>query len=126
MIYFAMAEGTDLVKIGFTDGPVEKRLAQLQTGCPNKLILLSDNNRGGEEQERELHEELKADRVTGEWFRLSPRVLIRIAQYTSPESRVLAQFGLEIGDRMDKVENAIAELRAIKNDYPLMGILSAV
>jgi hypothetical protein len=39
VIYIINAMGTDLYKIGFTDGNIEKRLASLQTGCPDKLTI---------------------------------------------------------------------------------------
>lgn len=41
MIYFAQADGTELVKIGYTGGDPHKRLSELQTGCPHRLILLT-------------------------------------------------------------------------------------
>ncbi len=71
-VYFARASGTDHLKIGFTDGDVNDRLRQLQTGCPNRLVL-EDALEGDFKTESFIHEELKAFRhEKGEWFRLTP------------------------------------------------------
>lgn len=77
-IYFVHATGTDLVKIGFTDGNPERRVASLQTGCPHKLTLLAAME-GTAEDEARLHSDHSAARVNGEWFRLTPQLTIAIA-----------------------------------------------
>lgn len=57
------------VKIGFTKGDPRKRLKQLQTGSPTKLVLCGWYP-GTQGQERELHQQLAKYNLTGEWFRL--------------------------------------------------------
>lgn len=66
MIYF-ISNGT-YTKIGKADEP-EKRLKELQTGCPEKLEikLVID---GGEDKERMLHKALNKYRYRGEWFQI--------------------------------------------------------
>lgn len=77
MIYFAHAEGTDLVKIGFTAGDPAKRVGELQTGCPHKLVLLASIE-GSEQDEAKWHRDFAADRLNGEWFRLSVPLLLAV------------------------------------------------
>lgn len=69
MIYFVVAPNSRSVKIGYTGGDPEKRLAQLQTGCPERLALLGAVD-GGVDRERELHQRFALQRLTGEWFRM--------------------------------------------------------
>lgn len=58
------------VKIGISKTP-KQRLVELQVGCatPLKLIGAIDGN-----LERELHRRFEADRLSGEWFRVSEDV----------------------------------------------------
>jgi hypothetical protein len=64
MIYF-ISNGT-YTKIGKANNP-EKRIKELQTGCPEdlelKLII-----EGNEEKERKIHKVLEKYRIRGEWF----------------------------------------------------------
>lgn len=69
-IYVIWAEGTDLVKIGYTGGDPWDRLAKLQTGCPHRLVLFKRAERGTRESEKRWHEKYAAQRVHGEWFRM--------------------------------------------------------
>ena len=66
MIYF-ISNGT-YTKIGKADNP-EKRIKELQTGCPETLEikLVID---GDEEKENMLHKALNKYRVRGEWFKI--------------------------------------------------------
>ena len=66
MIYFIEAIGSECVKIGVSD-TVEKRLTDLQCGCPHELKLLGTIH-GGFGIEKILHRYLKRMRVRGEWF----------------------------------------------------------
>lgn len=67
--YLVGAEGSPLVKIGYTSGAPAKRLASLQTGQPMPLSLLWSIP---VDIESELHERFAAHRVRGEWFDLTP------------------------------------------------------
>ena len=55
------------VKVGFTAGDPERRLAGLQTGCPFKMRLLGFIM-GCPIMERELHSVFAEWRCEGEWF----------------------------------------------------------
>lgn len=79
MIYFAQAEGTDLIKIGFTAGNPVKRIGELQTGCPHKLVLVAAVE-GNKRLEAKWHTDFAADRVNSEWFRLSAQLTAAICK----------------------------------------------
>lgn len=84
MIYFAQAEGTDLLKIGYTGGDPAKRLGELQTGCPHKLVLVAAIE-GSERDESGWHSEFAEERVSGEWFRLTARLTAAICKAVAGE-----------------------------------------
>lgn len=67
MVYF-ITDG-DCTKIGVAKNP-NKRLVQLQTGNPNKLVI-AKVMQGGYREESALHEALKDSRLEGEWFRFN-------------------------------------------------------
>ena len=69
-VYFVQAEITRRIKIGFTAGAVEKRLASLQTGSGEILTLLSTVP-GDKGLEARLHAKFAAYRTHNEWFKES-------------------------------------------------------
>ena len=67
-VYFVgRADNVGPVKIGFTIGDPEKRVAELQTGHPYPLTVYHAVE-GTPRMERKLHAQLKAHRLQGEWF----------------------------------------------------------
>ena len=60
-------EKSGFIKIGYTAGNAERRMAQLQTGQPLKLKLLGTIP-GEREGEIGLHREFEEFRINGEWF----------------------------------------------------------
>ena len=68
LIYFIGFD--EWVKIGFTADELNKRIAQLQTSCPAKLVAYAAFP-GIAGYERSLQRRFRADRAMGEWFRLS-------------------------------------------------------
>lgn len=68
MIYFIEAVGADRLKIGYTLSQPEKRLKEIQTGCPHKLQVLFAIE-GDQNGEKELHRTFAHLRESGEWFR---------------------------------------------------------
>lgn len=90
MIYF-IQQGA-FVKIG-TAGNVGGRVAQLQTGAPDELVLIG-SMRGGLEEERELHERFRHLHHRGEWFFLNQELRHFIRLATKPEEQV-ARFLLD-------------------------------
>jgi hypothetical protein len=69
MIYVLDAVGANLIKIGYTEQLIEKRIAALQTGCPHKLQLIAVMP-GDREDEKIMHKIGEPWRVpwTREWF----------------------------------------------------------
>lgn len=57
-------------KIGYTRGPVGKRLRELQTGNPVKLRIEMTLT-GTERDEQRLHKVFSDKRTVGEWFQLN-------------------------------------------------------
>jgi hypothetical protein len=79
-VYFLKAEGLGLIKIGIA-ADVASRLAALQTGSPDNLVLLGViRSADPRALERHLHEEFGASRVRGEWFEPTPELIARIEQ----------------------------------------------
>jgi hypothetical protein len=70
-IYFA--EMGDWIKIGYTAGKPARRIAQLQTGQPQRIKLLGTIP-GDMDAESSLHQEFRDYRVGGEWFEKSERL----------------------------------------------------
>lgn len=74
-VYFAQVAIEDgPIKIGFTSCLVGMRIASMQTGCPWPIKLLGTTD-GTRTDEADLHAELADDRMSGEWFAASLRVL---------------------------------------------------
>ncbi len=66
-IYFLQMERSGFIKIGYTATDAAKRMAQLQTGQPDRIKLLGTMP-GTMDDEKSIHRELSEYRVNGEWF----------------------------------------------------------
>lgn len=73
-------------KIGYSTNP-EKRLAELQTGNPRKLILLY-SMKGTEADERRLHAKYAPQNVLQEWFRITKELILEFPANTSKTGKV--------------------------------------
>jgi hypothetical protein len=71
MIYFI--QGADLVKIGYTHEPIEKKLREVQAFSPVELRLVALLD-GGRLEEAELHKRFAKARRHSEWFILTDGV----------------------------------------------------
>ncbi len=76
-IYFIEAVGMDLIKIGYTIDPAKRFLSML-TVSPAPLTLLGSIT-GGPQREGEIHAQLEAHRLHGEWFKKVPEVMALVA-----------------------------------------------
>lgn len=76
VVYFVGASTSGPVKIGFTtDRTAESRVAQLQTGSHEKLVILGTIE-AGPAVERAIHSVLSAHSVRGEWFEREPALAL--------------------------------------------------
>lgn len=66
-VYFILASITNMLKIGTTEQFVGRRLRALQTGSPERLVLIATIP-GDNTLERELHKRFVEYRRHGEWF----------------------------------------------------------
>ena len=83
-IYFIgpLDRSQGVVKIGKTSKAVEKRLATIQTGSPHRLSIYGRVEMDGRYEEA-LHRLFAAQRLHGEWFRLTGHLKALIDDLTS-------------------------------------------
>lgn len=82
LVYFMEADGFG-IKIGYSNNP-QRRLLEIRSHCPFAVKLLFAVV-GGVEREQDLHREFRDDKIRGEWFRPSQRLLSRIAAIRAQE-----------------------------------------
>lgn len=82
---------THAVKIGWSEAP-DARIASLQTGNPQKLVLLATKP-GTLDDERALHAKYLPDNVLQEWFRPTMALLLEfgLRQTLRGEDRLLVE-----------------------------------
>ena len=83
-LYFVQAG--DAIKIGCTQNP-KKRFAQMQTGCPKKIVVLCALE-GSAWLERFYHRKFAAHRLHGEWFDPHPDILAEIERLRTPSEEL--------------------------------------
>lgn len=76
-VYFIQGCDGGAIKIGFSRRDVFTRMWQIQTMCPVELKLLASVP-ARNVYERYLHRQFKTDRLHGEWFNPSKRLLDHI------------------------------------------------
>lgn len=119
-VYFIACTDSGRCKIGFTKGDPLKRLANLQTGSASEMSLIAMHP-GPVESERALHEKFAADRLHGEWFRMSDslRAYLVVTVWTMSELTIRAghplkpwmSLGLELSlEHLETISESLAEL----------------
>lgn len=73
MVYFIQGEQTKRIKIGKTSTTVQQRLADLQVGSAEKLTCLAVIEDA--EDDVPYHARFQVERVRGEWFQPSERLM---------------------------------------------------
>ncbi|MDY0268800.1 GIY-YIG nuclease family protein [Trichloromonas sp.] len=64
-------DNSPIYKIGYTKSTVNSRLKNLQTGCPNKIIIVDEYQSDYSKIiEKTLHNIYRHKKVNGEWFKL--------------------------------------------------------
>lgn len=83
-------------KVGVSDDPI-KRVAEVQTGCPHKIVAVTyvplKSKAHARRAERLLHQAFRHNRTVGEWFLFEENadwanVLYPLSQLTSNDIRV--------------------------------------
>jgi hypothetical protein len=87
MIYIIRAGDSDRYKVGYTNRSVEKRLAELQTGNPERLMLVMTLE-GDIDLEERLHTMFAYCRLGGEWFEFSNNELLKIKEITNETTEI--------------------------------------
>lgn len=90
MVYFIEDKSSRAIKIGVANDPAA-RLAELQVGNPDRLVLLGAIP-GGYADEMKLHERFADHRCGGEWFRDHPSIRAAIGE-------LIARYGMTSGSR---------------------------
>jgi DNA-binding XRE family transcriptional regulator len=96
-VYFVQGGTTGLIKIGSAKDP-QRRMANMQSGCAERLDLLGMIPEDGRMSEGRLQAELSSTRVRGEWFTMSDR--LREIIKSSSTIRDDSAFGLPVGTRI--------------------------
>lgn len=78
-VYFIRAAASGLIKIGVAGSPAS-RLKALQTASPVDLTLIATIPGVGQADESRLHELFAEERVRGEWFQPSARLLAYVEE----------------------------------------------
>lgn len=77
-VYLIWVEGTDKYKIGSSAYP-NKRVKELQTGCPLKLRLICEKlSETPDFEEKKLHDRFADFRTIGEFFCFSPLAVYEV------------------------------------------------
>jgi len=118
-IYLVKAGNTSFYKIGISDNP-QKRLAEIQTGCPHKLKLLSYGlSDDPHTLEKDFHKRYERYRAAGEWFNLpfwkvrEAKTLISLPHVDEWETRMQAVKDLDLcfEESMDFSSEKIIEVQ---------------
>lgn len=102
IVYIVKAEDSGRIKIGITSNPV-RRLALMQVGSPERLHLVGTAP-GGRSVESRLHADLEGDRLHGEWFEATDRVITAVGD--------LLGWGVPTPDQV-RSANRVADLRQV-------------
>ena len=92
MIYLIKCKATNTCKIGYSNNP-KARLAQLQTGNPFSLELVSVI-KGDLSLEKKLHKRFEEYKLSGEWFEYSKKVkeYFKVEEYFTLSKSLLNLF----------------------------------
>ena len=81
IVYFLACRA--FVKIGYTSREVHARIPELQTGNPDKLELIGTLVIRDDDDDRDLHAQLRRFHYRGEWFHKTDELLAIIADLLS-------------------------------------------
>lgn len=107
-IYFILFRNYPAVKIGWSQQPFS-RLRQLQTACPERLLIVGIIPNRDERHEQEIQSRFQETAYSGEWFQLSDELIAFIADNCEPMAVEIA--GRFYGERVQKLEKRLMEKR---------------
>jgi hypothetical protein len=115
-VYLISAVETKYFKIGISEESVVKRLKQLQTGCPFKLLCVYHAYVANMFQtEKELHKIFSASRRIGEWFSLTTEdvqeciTLMRLMEIDKIQEQLLPMVVIEEVEEVLDVKEELLE-----------------
>jgi hypothetical protein len=121
-VYFIQSGVNGHIKIGYTNRPIESRLAELQTGNPEKLSILKVI-KGGVYLERELQDKFKRYHLCYEWYKYSKDFLDEIHSLSDKKGSQMPSEGVSAGETAQKepetAETQKTEVNKIKGKMPL-------
>ena len=103
MIYVVLAPSANAVKIGYAEQDVDRRIREVQCGCPELLRTLVVIP-GTREDEGTLHHHFAGYRLQGEWFRYEDAV---------------ARFTWDMGDQHAPVPKPTAPQPRVAGHLPI-------
>src|SRR5262245_23909222 len=106
-VYVLLAERSGMLKVGYAADP-GRRLAELQTGSPEELILMGYLP-GGPELEQHIHNLLRVEHVHGEWFRATDDVLATLRTLLATQGTLRS-----VQDELERRHNALHGLRGLR------------
>jgi hypothetical protein len=113
-VYYIACTATHRVKIGYTSGPVERRLKALQTGAPAPLDLIAYHE-GSPAMEQAAHKLFAEQRVCGEWFEMSPELFYQIIYTIISTAKALCREGKPLPEW---VKSGLAGLADDDGEFP--------
>ncbi len=113
IVYFIGQEESGPVKIGFTaDRTGQRRLNQLQTGSPEKYVILGSIG-AGPSVEKAIHNLMAPHRISGEWFDRN-EALALLSHLNDDHDNPPSNFPLALSDAVpDSDENATSDLQKL-------------
>jgi hypothetical protein len=111
-VYFLQGENGGPIKIGHTND-IEKRIKLMQTGNPDKLVLLHLTS-GGKNFEDQLHVRFSEFHYRGEWFYPSEEILdfiseLKIKDEKEPHIPTIVEFALAWGESLTTDEKKLLQ-----------------
>lgn len=123
-VYFIREGERGPVKIGYTSGPIEARLACLRIGTSGELRLLT-TIRGDIGDEARLHRDLAEHRIRGEWFHPHEKVFARMRleqiRDRATDPRAFAGADDELVARLEQARQDVAYLLTLVDAKPDSG-----
>lgn len=124
-VYFVVEKSNKPnLKIGYSRDS-NNRLSSLQTGNPNKLILLWTFEAADRGTEKEIHKALEDYRLQGEWFKWCREVMVYLDNFIFDVYLQTEEFPMELEDVLRELSEEEGNWVLYLDDFRLLdkGIL---